>query len=96
MSKSWAKGKPKNWDVIKRRILKRDNYQCQLCGETEGELHLDHIVPRRLVDDESDANLQILCKRCNLQKGGSFFDTPANPRLFPSLSIPKNASVSHE
>ena len=96
MSKSWAKGKPKNWDVIKRRILKRDNYQCQLCGETEGELHLDHIVPRRLVDDERDSNLQILCKRCNLSKGGSFFDTPANPRLFHGLNIPKNASVSHE
>ena len=96
MSKSWAKGKPKNWDKTKKRVLKRDNYQCQQCGETEGEMHLDHIVPRRLGGSEDDSNMQILCKRCNLSKGGSFFDSPKHPRLFPFLNTPKNASVSHD
>lgn len=96
MTRSNIRKRPKGWYLAKRRIMKRDHGQCQICGETEGELHLDHIVPKRLGGDESDANLQILCRSCNLAKGGTFFAAFCPPDSFLASDIPKNASVSHE
>jgi 5-methylcytosine-specific restriction endonuclease McrA len=36
---------------------------------------VDHIVPRKLGGDDSMDNLQAMCKRCNLKKGGGFFES---------------------
>jgi len=96
MSAGWKNGSTTRWRKIRERILIRDNNQCQLCGKTEGQMHIDHIIPKRLGGQDNDENLRVLCQRCNLSKGGSFFDKQAHPRLFHGLNIPKNASVSHE
>ena len=64
---------PKGWAKRRALILRRDNHTCQQCGETEGQLHIDHIVPRRLNGTEDVNNLRVLCRACNLKKGGFLF-----------------------
>jgi len=53
----------------RQRVFKRDGYVCAACGTDEGELHIDHIIPRVKGGDHSLDNLQVLCKQCNLRKG---------------------------
>jgi 5-methylcytosine-specific restriction enzyme A len=48
---------PGNWSTIRRRVLERDGYECQLCGAPADEV--DHI---RNNDDHSLANLWTLCE----------------------------------
>ena len=62
-------GTSSRWSKIRLRILRRDSYCCQQCGQDQGKLHVDHIVPRRLGGGDNDANLQTLCQKCNLTKG---------------------------
>ena len=62
--------KSKRWSLLRRVILKRDNYQCLKCGVKDDRLHVDHIKPRSrypLLIWEPD-NLQTLCKACNMAK----------------------------
>lgn len=56
------------WRKIRSKVLIRDDHTCQICGAMA--THVDHIIPRRLGGTDSMDNLQALCKRCNLAKGG--------------------------
>lgn len=47
---------------LKNKIKERDNYSCQLCGETE-DLHVHHIDYNK--NNIEDNNLITLCKRCH-------------------------------
>jgi len=63
------------WDAIAGRVrpvvLARDGYQCCACGATEGQLHVDHMVPIALGGGNELTNLQTLCRPCNLRKGAN-------------------------
>ncbi|MBC9785523.1 HNH endonuclease [Heliobacterium chlorum] len=55
------------------RVLVRDDWTCQLCGANRKtnpaiELQVDHRIPFALSKDNSERNLQTLCKDCNLGK----------------------------
>lgn len=61
---------PKNWPVIRRRVLRRDRGVCQarfsdgrLCGAEAADV--DHIRPG---DDHSMDNLRALCGWCHARK----------------------------
>jgi 5-methylcytosine-specific restriction endonuclease McrA len=98
MSKGWKGGSTSEWRKLREIVFKRDGAICVQCGEDERtKLHIDHIIPKRLVGDSGDQldNLQVLCQKCNLSKGGRFFDEVSHPRLFPFQKTP-NASVSHD
>jgi 5-methylcytosine-specific restriction protein A len=95
MSKGWANGSTKGWRVIRERILRRDGYTCQKCGDSESQLHIDHIVPKRLGGSDLEENLQTLCQMCNLQKGG-FFEGRRTPPTLHDVYIPQNVSISHD
>lgn len=56
------------WQLIKRRILERDNYRCQHCGRVGGNLQVDHIIPLEQGGSNDDINLQVLCSECHQQK----------------------------
>lgn len=55
-------------DIAQRlKVLQRG--KCACCGEPLGEdYHLDHIMPLALGGTNSDDNMQLLRKKCNLQK----------------------------
>lgn len=50
------------------RILERDGYKCRACG-SEQYLSIDHVVPASRGGGSEDANLQVLCLKCNGEKG---------------------------
>lgn len=60
-----------DWYAQRHATIKRDNYTCQICGVTIDELessqymHVHHIVPYRLTQDNSLDNLITLCASCH-------------------------------
>lgn len=59
------------WRQIRYEILKRYGPVCMACRANEGEMHVDHILPRSTHPElEYElSNLQVLCPDCNLGKG---------------------------
>ena len=58
---------------LRKEILERDNYTCQVCGnsiysEPNLLLEVDHIVPVSKGGETIAANLQTLCWKCNRNK----------------------------
>lgn len=56
-------------------VLKRDNFQCQLCGHTKDDgvkLHVDHIKPIAKGGKTQMSNLRTLCEDCNLGKSDKY------------------------
>lgn len=77
-------------------MIARDNGTCQRCGMPGS--HVDHVVPRRLMDSnvvDSLDNLQLLCAGCNLRKGGRFFESERTPLTLPGSFYPRNGSITH-
>ena len=58
MSRAWKNGSTKGWRVTRARILARDRC-CQLCGQCEGPMHIDHIIPLSSAKNEEDAHLWV-------------------------------------
>ena len=58
------------WILLKRKVYKLYGKGCMKCKSVSGETHIDHIMPRSLYPSlELDIhNLQILCKKCNMEK----------------------------
>lgn len=54
--------------VTRHAILARDGHRCRRCGATE-RLHVDHIKPVSAGGSNEPANLQVLCRTCNISKG---------------------------
>jgi hypothetical protein len=52
---------------IRRAVFRRDGFACVICGATE-RLELDHIHPFRLGGADTEDNLRVLCKPCNLRR----------------------------
>ncbi|WP_067827374.1 TerD family protein [Nocardia inohanensis] len=53
---------------VKSQVWQRDGGKCTQCGAAE-YLEFDHIIPWSRGGATSVDNLQILCRRCNLEKG---------------------------
>ena len=57
---------------LRKQIMKRDNYTCQICGKympDEIGLHIDHIIPIAKGGKSVPSNLRVLCSKCNGKKG---------------------------
>jgi 5-methylcytosine-specific restriction endonuclease McrA len=96
MSSLKKNGSTTQWRKIRAMVLLRDQDTCQLCGQYATQV--DHIVPRRLMDEHSADqldNLQSLCAKCNLRKGGRFFERAATPPTLPVSFYPRNDSIRH-
>jgi len=81
----------------RERVFNRDGRSCQICGTDEGEMHIDHIIPRKSGGTHDLDNLRVLCKNCNLRKGvkndGVFLAQAATPPAFPSIISPKTTGT---
>lgn len=60
----------KDWISVKerRKIYRRDNFQCVYCDSTY-MLQLDHVRPRSRGGTDDASNLVTACRTCNLAKG---------------------------
>lgn len=54
---------------VKQAVFKRDEGKCVECG-SGFEIQYDHIIPLVMGGANTVENLQLLCARCNQQKGG--------------------------
>ena len=71
MSNGWKNGSTSRWRKLRAAVILRDGGCCQYCGSQEN-LHVDHIIPKRLIGENGDTmeNLITACRNCNLSKGG--------------------------
>lgn len=56
--------------MVKMYVWQRDKGQCVKCGTIE-RLEYDHIIPVSKGGSNTERNIQLLCERCNRQKGGA-------------------------
>jgi len=56
---------------LRRSVIDRDGLRCVYCDEdlTDGEVHLDHVIPESQGGPTTMKNLQVTCRKCNLAKG---------------------------
>ena len=56
---------------LRRMVIERDGPRCVYCDVdlTNAEIHLDHVVPESQGGPTTFHNLQVTCRKCNLQKG---------------------------
>ena len=87
----------RRYRVQRERVFNRDGRSCQICGTDEGEMHIDHVIPRKSGGDHSLDNLRVLCKNCNLRKGalndGVFLAKRATPPVFSSNIYPMQSKT---
>ena len=57
--------------TAKRRIYRRDGRVCAKCRATTN-LTIDHVIPSSLGGVNEDDNLQVLCRKCNQNKGDKY------------------------
>jgi len=52
---------------IMLRVVRRDNNQCQLCGQVllDNEIEFDHIIPISKGGSSEEQNLRVTCLDCN-------------------------------
>jgi hypothetical protein len=74
------------WYLTRWRILERDRFTCQYCGQRAPDviLHVDHKAPVSEGGSDDDDNLVTSCWACNVGKSNwlaSLGDKPYTPRL---------------
>lgn len=69
--------------AMKKRVFERDGMVCQYCGETDGDMIVEHVIPAAIGGVAKEYNLVIACNLCNVRKGRSVW-------------IPKNLEVITE
>jgi len=82
----------RRYRVHKQRVFARDGRICAICNTDEGQMHIDHIIPRVSGGDHSLENLRVLCAACNLRKGSRsdrvFLARTATPSASPASLSP--------
>jgi hypothetical protein len=53
------------WQRKRLKILERDNFACQFCGDKETELHIHHLKYKGEPWDVEDEFLKTVCKDCH-------------------------------
>lgn len=60
----------KKWLKMRIKVFATYGRKCMKCDRKDGEMHVDHVVPRSKRPDLSlsFSNLQVLCRDCNMEK----------------------------
>jgi len=62
--------KDPRWQKKRLEIMKRDEFQCQSCGDKEATLNIHHAIPYKkdkFVWEYEDSDLLTLCEGCHTQ-----------------------------
>lgn len=79
---------PKNWGAIRRRILRRDQGICYICGKP-GANQVDHIRPASQGGGDEDSNLAAIHEHpCHAAKTAREANA-RNPRAVPRKRAPE-------
>lgn len=56
---------------LRKSVIERDGYNCVYCDDDlkDKEIHIDHVIPESKGGPTTYANLQVTCRKCNLEKG---------------------------
>jgi len=65
----YLKIRKKKVPFSKKNVLRRDQFTCQYCGSSDGEMTLDHIYPRSKGGESTWKNVVCSCRVCNARKG---------------------------
>jgi 5-methylcytosine-specific restriction endonuclease McrA len=76
----------------RHEIFRRDHHTCQYCGKVNGELTLDHVIPKKMGGEHTWTNVVTACIVCNHHKGSR---TPeqANMKLLAQPVLPPASAV---
>ena len=61
---------PGDWNDRRKRVYKRDDHECQNCGDKgshrgDAEIHAHHVVPKSKGGSHRESNLITVCKNCH-------------------------------
>lgn len=75
----------REWELLRKSVLRKYGLKCMKCGAVKCELHVDHIYPRSKFPhlQLEFSNLQVLCRKCNMEKSNHHF-TDYRPTKKPS------------
>jgi len=56
--------------VVMLRVVRRDNYTCQICGKhlLDNEIEFDHKIPLSKGGSTEESNIRVTCLDCNREK----------------------------
>jgi hypothetical protein len=76
----------------RHEIFRRDHHTCQYCGKTNGELTLDHVIPKKMGGKHTWTNVVTACIACNHHKGSR---TPeqASMKLLAQPVLPPASAI---
>lgn len=57
--------KDPRWQKKRLKILERDNFKCQSCGDSENTLHVHHFSYKKNPWDSEDYELVTVCETCH-------------------------------
>jgi len=57
--------KPRWWGAVRQRVLKRDNFECQMCHQKDTRLDIHHINSLFSGGTHQIGNLIALCRPCH-------------------------------
>ena len=80
--------------LTRKNIFYRDSHRCQYCGNTKGQLSIDHVVPRSRGGLDTWENVVTSCLPCNVAKGNR---TPQEANM-PLRNTPRRplSGISYE
>jgi 5-methylcytosine-specific restriction endonuclease McrA len=55
--------------ITRRAVFARDRWTCQYCGREQGNLTVDHVIPRSKGGGSGWDNIVACCAPCNRRKG---------------------------
>jgi 5-methylcytosine-specific restriction endonuclease McrA len=87
----------------RKNLYRRDRHTCQYCGGRpgNGELTIDHIIPRSKGGRSTWTNCVVACTRCNTRKsnrtpaqmGMRLLSRPGRPRWQTHFGLPETGSA---
>lgn len=87
------------WETVRKKVMKRDDYTCQKCGERlpETELVVHHITSLSEGGHPFDEkNLETLCHSCHGEKHGEIEREPKEEDIIPLTEYIKDVEIKKE